>query len=101
MVVLAFLVGWLLRAPRTVRTARRRRHRRVVVRRHGCRIDGGVGVALHGYPGALTTQIDQIVHGYFFSTDRIGFADGLRLLEGLGLAAAAVIAVAAAPEAGS
>ncbi len=31
------------------------------------------------------------MHGYFFSTDRIGFVDGLRLLEGLGLAAAAVM----------
>ena len=41
-------------------------------------------------------MIDQIVHGYYFISDRIGVVDGARLLEGFGLAAATRDAVPAA-----
>ena len=91
-VVLAFLAGWLLRASPD---------------RQGPRLPAGAlgwllaaaivasvaGAAwqLAGYPGELAGVFDQIAHLYFFVGDRIGVVDGARLLEGIGLAAAAVM----------
>ena len=90
--VLAFFVGWLLRA----RPDRRGPHAAAAAAGwlFAATVVGstlGLALQLRAYPGALANQIDQIVHGYFFSADPIGFGDGARLLEGLGLAAAAVI----------
>jgi O-antigen ligase len=90
--VLAFLVGWLLRTrpdrpgPRVTAASAGWLFAAAVVASIA-----GLALQLHAYPGELAAQIDSIVHGYFFSADRIGFADGVRLLEGLGLAAAAVM----------
>ena len=91
-IVLAFFVGWLLRAradrpgPRMPAATAGWLFAAAIVGSIA-----GLALKLDAYPGALPVQIDQIVHGYFFSTDRIGFTDGVRLLEGLGLAAAAVM----------
>ena len=97
--VLAFLLGWLLRT-RPVRPGPR-----VAAASAGwlfaAAVVGsiaGLALQLYAYPGELAAQIDRIVHGYFFSTDRIGFTDGLRLLEGLGLAAAAVMLLRQRPK---
>jgi O-antigen ligase len=97
-VVLAFFVGWLLRArpdrtgPRVAAATAGWLFAAIVV---GSIV--GMALRLNGYPGALTSQIDQIVHGYFYSSDRLGFVDGVRLLEGLGLTAATVMALRQRP----
>jgi O-antigen ligase len=97
-IVLAFFAGWLLRArpdrpgPRVAAATAGWLFAATVVGSMA-----GLALKLNGYPGALTAQIDQIVHGYFYSSDRMGFVDGVRLLEGLGLAAATVMALRQRP----
>ncbi|MGH9142491.1 MAG: O-antigen ligase family protein [Vicinamibacterales bacterium] len=91
-VVLAFFVGWLLRArvdrpgPRVAAP--------IAGWLFAATVTGSIlGLAwqLRGYPGELPAMIDQIVHGYYFISDRIGVVDGARLLEGFGLAAATLM----------
>jgi hypothetical protein len=92
MVVLAFLTGWLLRwlpdrrGPRLAAPAAWWLFAITVAA-------SIVGLAwqLGRYPGELPGEIDQLVHGYFYSFERIGLVNGARLLEGLALAAATVI----------
>jgi O-antigen ligase len=90
-IVLAFLTGWLLRA---------------LPDRHGPRAAApwagwlfavtivasvaGLTWQLGRYAGEVPLTIDQTVHGYFYTVDRIGLVEGARLLEGLALAAATV-----------
>jgi O-antigen ligase len=91
-VVLAFLVGWLLRAlpdrpgPRVSDSAAGWMFAATI----GASI---VGLAWHvrSDPGALSATLDQLVHAYYLDVgDPIGFAAGARLLEGLALVAATV-----------
>jgi O-antigen ligase len=91
-VVLAFLTGWLLRWMPD------RRGPRVAAAAAGWLFAIAVAASIAGlawqlgrYPGELPATIDQIVHGYFYSFERIGLVDGARLLEGMALAAATVI----------
>ena len=91
-VVLAFLTGWLLRWMPD------RRGPRVAAPAAGWLFAIAVAASIAGlawqlgrYPGELPATIDQIVHGYFYSFERIGLVDGARLLEGMALAAATVI----------
>ncbi len=91
-VVLAFLTGWLLR------WLPDRRGPRVAAPAAGWLFAITVAASIAGlawqlgrYPGELPATIDQVVHGYFYSFERIGLVDGARLLEGMALAAAAVI----------
>jgi hypothetical protein len=91
-VVLAFLTGWLLR------WLPDRRGPRVGAPAAGWLFAITVAASIAGlawllgrYPGELPATIDQVVHGYFYSLDRIGLVDGARLLEGMALAAATVI----------
>jgi O-antigen ligase len=91
-IVLAFFVGWLLRARLD------RPGPRVAAATAGwlfaATIAGsilGLALQLRRYPGELAAAIDQIVHLYFFIGDRIGVVDGARLLEGFGLAAATIV----------
>ena len=96
MIVLAFFSGWLLRAHQTGRG--RASPRRPPA---GCsrpRFSDPWPRSPGSSPdGALPATVDRIVHGYFYSSDRIGFVDAARLLEGLGLAAAAVALFRARP----
>ena len=91
-VVLAFLVGWLLRALPD------RRGPGVPAPFAGWLFAAtitasivGLAWQLRGYSGVLSSTIDQLAHAYYFVGDRIGFIDGARLLEGLGLVAATVM----------
>ena len=91
-VVLAFLTGWLLR------WLPDRRGPRVAAPAAGWLFAITVAASIAGlawqlgrYPGELPATIDQVVHGYFYSFERIGLVDGARLLEGMALAAATVI----------
>ena len=90
-IVLAFLVGWLLRALPD------RRGPRVAAAAAGWLFALTIAASIAGlawqlgrYPGDLAATVDQIGHIYFFIGDPIGFADGARLLEGLALVAATV-----------
>jgi O-antigen ligase len=90
--VMAFLVAWLLRSLPD------RRGPGVAAPAAGWLLATTIGASIAGlawqlgrYPGELATTIDQIGHMYFFVLDRIGFVEGARLLEGLGLAAATVM----------
>ena len=91
-VVLAFLVGWLLRALPD------RRGPRVSAPVAGWLFAAtiaasiaGLAWQLRGYPGALPATLDQLAHAYYLVVgDAIGFVDGARLLEGLALVAATV-----------
>jgi O-antigen ligase len=91
-VVLAFLSGWLLR------WLPDRRGPRVAAPAAGWLFAITVAASIAGlawqlgrYPGELPGTIDQMVHGYFYSFERVGLVNGARLLEGLALAAATVI----------
>jgi len=91
-IVLAFLVGWVLRALPD------RRGPRVGAAAAGWLFALTIAASIAGlawqlgrYPGELTATVDRIGHLYFFSGDQIGFADGARLLEGLALVAATVM----------
>jgi O-antigen ligase len=91
-VVLAFLTGWLLR------WLPDRRGPRVAAPAAGWLFAIAVAASIAGlawqlgrYPGELPGTIDQVVHGYFYSFERIGLVNGARLLEGMALAAATVI----------
>ena len=91
-VVLAFLVGWLLRALPD------RRGPSVSAPVAGWLFAAtitasiaGLAWQLRGYSGELSTTIDQLVHAYYVGGDRIGFVDGARLLEGIGLVVATVM----------
>ena len=89
---LAFLVAWLLRSLPD------RRGPRVAAPAAGWLFATAIVASIAGlawqlgrYPGELTDTIDRIWHMYFFTLDRIGFLEGMRLLEGLGLVAATVM----------
>ena len=91
-VVLAFLVGWLLRALPD------RRGPGVSAPVAGWLFAAtiaasiaGLAWQLRGYSGELSAPIDQLVHTYYVIGDRIGFVDGARLLEGIGLVVATVM----------
>jgi hypothetical protein len=91
-VVLAFLTGWLLRRLPD------RRGPRVAAPAAGWLFAITIAASIAGlawqlgrFPGELPGTIDQLVHGYFYSFERIGLVDGARLLEGMALAAATVI----------
>jgi O-antigen ligase len=91
MIVLAFLTGWLLRALPD------RRGPRVAAPDAGWLFAATVVASIAGLawqlgrdPGELPATIDQLVHGYFYSNERIGLVHGARLLEGMALAAATV-----------
>jgi O-antigen ligase len=90
-IVLAFLTGWLLRALPD------RRGPRAAAPWAGWLFAvtivasvGGLTWQLGQYAGEVARTIDQTVHGYFYTSDRIGLVEGARLLEGLALAVAAV-----------
>ncbi len=90
-VVVTFLAGWLLRPFAD------RRGPRVAAPAAAWLLAAAIGASIAGlawqlgrFPGELRTNLDQIWHMYFFITDRIGFIDGARLLEGIGLAVATV-----------
>jgi O-antigen ligase len=91
-IVLAFFVGWL------VRGRAGRDGPRVAVPAAGWLFAATVAASIAGlawqlgrYPGELPATVNEIFHGYFYITDRIGFVQGARLVEGIGLAAAAVM----------
>ena len=91
-IVLTFLVGWLLGARRD------RRGPRVAAAAAGWLFAATIAASVAGlvwqlgrYPGELADTVDRIGHMYFFTLDRIGFVDGMRLLEGIGLVTAAVM----------
>src|SRR5258706_16325806 len=91
-VVLAFLSGWLLRWPPD------RRGPRVAAPTAGWLLAIAVAASIAGlawqlgrYPGELPGEVDQLVHGYFYSFEPIGLVNGARLLGGLALAPATVI----------
>ena len=91
-VVLAFLVGWLLRALPD------RRGPGVSAPVAGWLFAATIAASiagltwqLRGYSGELSAPIDQLVHTYYVIGDRIGFVDGARLLEGIGLVVATVM----------
>jgi O-antigen ligase len=90
--VLAFLLGWLLRDGDVGHGPR------VAAPIAGCLFAAtivgsiaGLALQLRGHAGELPATVDQIVHGYFYINDRLGLVDGARLVEGLGLAAAAIV----------
>jgi len=89
--VLAFFTGWLLRG-----CADRRGPR--VPRAIGWLTAAAIVASIVGsvwrlgrYPGELAREFDVIVHAYYFLPDRIGLGAGARILEGIAIAAAAVM----------
>ena len=91
-VVVAFLIGWLLRALPD------RRGPAVAAPLIGWLFAvtvvasiGAVAWQIQAYPDALSGAVSHIVYAYYYPTgDWIGAVTGARLLEGLGLAAATV-----------
>jgi putative inorganic carbon (hco3(-)) transporter len=92
-VIVAFLVGWAIRA---------------VPDRRGPRVPAagvawlfavavmssvaGLAWQMRVHPGALTTAVDLFAHAYYFiAGDSLGAADAARLLEGLALVSATVM----------
>lgn len=91
-IILAFLVAWLLRSLPD------RRGPDVAAPAFGWLLATAIVASIAGlswqlgrYPGELADTIDRIGHMYFFTLDRIGFAEGMRLLEGIGLVTATVM----------
>ena len=90
-IVMTFLVGWALRSlpdrrgPRIAAPGLAWLWASTIVASIA-----GLAWQLGRYPGELPYTVDQIEHIYFFITDRIGFNDGARLIEGIGLVVATV-----------
>jgi O-antigen ligase len=89
-VVLAFVTGWLLRAPADRPGPR-------VASTIGSLLAGAVAASVCGlawqlgrYPGELPQTGRLLFYAYYLIGDRIGLVDGARLVEGLALTAATV-----------